>query len=254
MILDCSHEFYVDVPGYEGRYQVSNWGNVKSLRHTRIIDIPSKVSKSGKMISGKRTVREVEERILVPELLSTGYYRVTFINEDNTKSRERVHQLVAKVFIENPDPVHKKEVDHIDGDKSNNRADNLRWCTHEENMRYAQDRLGTWNSHVQKVICLDTGDEFDTIADAARWASGDPTVKSSSLRAAMANRKAYYGHVMIRSQDLKSIPDVEAYTKNCLAVYRSNTSSEEKAIMGKKKRNWKSSSNIKSKLFKPILT
>lgn len=250
MTVDCSVEYYLDVPGYEGRYQVSNWSNVKSLRHTEIVDVPCKVSKSGKITPAKRLVREVEEKILVPEKLSTGYYRVTLINSDGTKTRKRLHRLVAEVFIENLDPQHKIEVDHIDGDKSNNRADNLRWCTRAENMRYAQERLGTWTSQTQKVICLDTGAEFDTIAEASRWASGDPTVKSSSLRSAMANNKAYYGHVIVRKQDLANIKDVEAYIQKLLAEYRNNTSSEEKAILGKRRRNWKSSGDAKPKKFK----
>lgn len=250
MTVDCSTEFYVDIPGYEGKYQISNWGNVKSLRRTVVIEASSRVLKTGKIVASKRSTKEVEERILVPEVLASGYCRVTFRNPDGSKTKPRIHQLVARAFIENPDPKNKKEIDHIDGDKHNNRADNLRWCTHEENMQYAQERLGPWKSQKQKVVCLDTDEEFDSIADAARWASGDDSVKSNSLRAAMADEKAYYGHVFVRVEDLNSISDVDAYVQKLQAEYRNNTPSEEKAIVGTRKRNWKSSGQTKSKKFK----
>lgn len=250
MTVDCSVEVYEDIAGYEGRYQISNWGNVKSLRHTITVDTPYRVSKKGKIIPVRRSTKEIEERILVPENLSSGYQRVSLYNEDGSRTKPRIHQLVANAFIENPDSKNKKEIDHIDGNKHNNRADNLRWCTHEENMRYAQERLGPWNSQKQKVVCLDTTEEFDSIADAARWASGDDSVKSNSLRSAMANEKAYYGHVFVRVEDLNSISDVDAYVQKLQAEYRNNTSSEEKAIVGKRKRNWKSSRQAKPKKFK----
>lgn len=96
------------VVGYEGKYVVSITGKIFSLDYRR---------------TGQRremTARKDEK----------GYYRVTLTINGKTE-RLRVHQVVAKAFHENPDG--KPEVDHIDGDPSNNHASNLRWVTHKEN-------------------------------------------------------------------------------------------------------------------------
>lgn len=100
-------EIWKDVVGYEGLYQVSNLGRVKSLR--------SKRSKDGIMSLGKKQGYSV---IIVP----------------NGKSRKMllVHRLVAQAFI--PNPENKPHIDHINGDRKDNRVENLRWCTPLENM------------------------------------------------------------------------------------------------------------------------
>ena len=110
-------EVWKDVKGYEGKYQVSNLGNVKSLLDKQL---------------NKR------EMILKPSLSHKGYLKV-FLSKDSKKSSKTIHRLVAEAFI--PNLENKKTVNHIDGNKANNRVDNLEWLSNSENQKHAW-RLG----------------------------------------------------------------------------------------------------------------
>jgi len=118
----------MDVKGYEGYYQVSNVGRVKSLARN--------VGKS----SGSKTYTQfVQEKILNPYRKTNGYLAVRFSR--NGKGFEKtIHRLVADAFIENPKRY--KEVNHIDGNKVNNHYSNLEWVTQRENMLHAANILG----------------------------------------------------------------------------------------------------------------
>lgn len=65
-----------------------------------------------------------------------GYYRCSV---GGSRGRDRIHRFVAEAFVKNDDPDNKRFVDHIDGNKQNNRADNLRWVTYRENVQAAVD-------------------------------------------------------------------------------------------------------------------
>lgn len=104
-------EVWKDVVGYEGRYVVSNLGNVKSLFYC---------GHSG-------------EHVLTLTKHHTGYYVVSL--GSSPKKQARVHVLVATAFIENP--KNKPFVNHIDGNKRNNSVDNLEWVTSKENVQHA---------------------------------------------------------------------------------------------------------------------
>lgn len=127
-------EIWKDVVGYEGLYQVSNLGRVKSLARRRL------------MISQGNTVfGAVHERILKFGA-SLGYQCVT-LSKNGVHERIRVHKLVAKHFI--PNPEKKEQINHIDGNKHNNCANNLEWCTASENQRHAVDS-GLRDNAIQK--------------------------------------------------------------------------------------------------------
>jgi len=99
-----------DIKGYEGHYQVSSTGQVRSLKRGR--------------------------RLMSPAVSCTGYYQVNLYLEGRVK-HFYVHRLVAAAFIRQiPDGM---EVNHKDGDKSNNEVSNLEIVTSEENLRHARD-------------------------------------------------------------------------------------------------------------------
>ena len=103
-------EEWIDIPGYKGLYQVSSLGRVKSL--------PKYHSK--------------RERILKGEMDKDGYIKVVLCPNSYKREKRFVHRIVAMAFIENGNNGY--EVDHIDGNPSNNCIDNLRWVTHKTNI------------------------------------------------------------------------------------------------------------------------
>nr|DAE52097.1 MAG TPA: homing endonuclease [Caudoviricetes sp.] len=112
-------EVWKDILGYEGIYQVSNLGNIKSL--SREVAMPN------------GGVRLIKELIKVPSTDNDGYYHVG-LSQNGKMKTFTIHRLVALHFLEiNPS---KNIVNHIDEDKNNNKAENLEWVTHTENMNH----------------------------------------------------------------------------------------------------------------------
>jgi hypothetical protein len=114
-------EIWKDVFGYESKYQISNFGKVRSL------------------IYGKKI-------ILSPANIN-GYKQVGLSYKGKT-NKFYVHRLVLIAFIENTE--NKKEVNHINGVKNDNRVSNLEWCTPKENMKHRNDVLGYKHSQQTK--------------------------------------------------------------------------------------------------------
>jgi hypothetical protein len=112
-------EIYKDIQGYEGYYQVSNLGNVRSL--DRKVNHPK----------GGLSLRK--GFLLKPEMTFFCYFRVP-LSKNKTKKRVSIHRLVAETFI--PNINNKSEVNHIDGNKTNNKIENLEWVTSRENIHH----------------------------------------------------------------------------------------------------------------------
>ncbi len=112
-------EIWKDVPGYEGIYQVSDIGNIKSL--------------SREVLRNGEYPMKIKEKILKPGLSSNGYLTV-MLHKNNLKKHMKVHMLVAMAFLNHkPDGTNKICVDHINNIKTDNRLVNLQLITNREN-------------------------------------------------------------------------------------------------------------------------
>lgn len=115
-----SEEEWRDVPGFEGRYQVSNLGRLRSVprdvnNHTGIIHLKGK--------------------ILTQRYNHKGYKVVDLVDHEQKHKYRLVHRLLAQAFI--PNPMNKPQVNHIDGIKDHNVLENLEWVTNSENQLHA---------------------------------------------------------------------------------------------------------------------
>lgn len=114
------NEIWKDITGYEGLYQVSNFGNVKSIRNNII---------------------------LKPNIKQNGYYRVSL--SINSKIKEaNIHALVALMFIDNPE--NKPTVNHKDLNKLNNHVSNLEWATYKEQVQHLLEFKPNFRKNLSK--------------------------------------------------------------------------------------------------------
>lgn len=127
MIPTNHQEIWKDIKGYEGKYQVSSFGRVKSV--TRTI---TKINKYGKLCDFRWP-----EKILSQSVWGNGgYFSIAFGGSKSiNRSSHLVHRLVAQAFIENP--LNLPEVNHIDADRKNNNVANLEWCDRAGNTLHA---------------------------------------------------------------------------------------------------------------------
>ena len=141
-------EIWRDIPNYEGLYQVSNLGNVKSLYR----------------LANNNHI--IHEKILKPQRNYNGYLIVNLYKNNKMKPK-LIHRLVGKTFIDNPNNFNY--INHIDKNKSNNNVNNLEWCTQSYNVIYSKGRkvnqynknnnfIKTWNSiaDVKRTLNIDS--------------------------------------------------------------------------------------------------
>jgi hypothetical protein len=143
-------EIWKDIEGFEGCYQVSNYGRIRSLRN-------------------QRGIRKVP-KILKPEIMKKGYLRIP-LRKNYCQKHVMVHRLVAIAFV--PNPLSLPYVNHKDEDKSNNLASNLEWCTNEYNENYGTRNLRTGLSRRKPIVVYDAKGnfiaEYPSINDAAAF-------------------------------------------------------------------------------------
>lgn len=121
-------EEWKDIKGYEGLYQVSNYGRVKSLTRWSV------------------SVRSYVPAEVIMSPTDNGYgYQIVSLSRRTHRKNHYVHRLVAEAFVENPNGLNY--VNHLDYDKLNNRSDNLEWCTQRENVLYSVERMRKPRKH-----------------------------------------------------------------------------------------------------------
>lgn len=116
-----TQEIWVDIEGYEGCYMVSSLGRIKSLER--------------EVSCSDGSVRTLSERIMSAWSGTTSLYGRIRLYKDGTGTKFTIHRLVARHFL--PDWNPDLEVNHLDGNRSNNAAVNLEMCTHSRNMEHA---------------------------------------------------------------------------------------------------------------------
>lgn len=175
-----------DIEGYEGLYQVSNTGQVKSLNY-----------------KGHGVVR-----LLKQDVIHNGYKRVSLF-KNGKKKNYLVHRLVAITFL--PNPHGYKEINHIDENKANNMISNLEWCSREYNMNYgtvikrsSEKRKGKDNPNAKTILMYDKEGnfirKFDSIADANKYFGKDRNCSQIS-RCLRGRNKTAYDHIFVYTDD-----------------------------------------------------
>ncbi|WP_291632079.1 NUMOD4 domain-containing protein [Clostridium sp.] len=136
-------EEWRDIKGYEGKYKISSYGKVKSLKHK-------------------------DEKLLKPSYDKDGYKQVILCNNGIGK-KWFIHRLVAIHFLPNPNNL--PQVNHKDEDKANNAVENLEWCTCKYNINYGTAKNKRAKSQGRQVLCITTGEIFYSIREAGRYYS-----------------------------------------------------------------------------------
>lgn len=121
-------EIWKDIAGYEGLYQVSNTGKVRSV--DRVVSHKK---------SGSRFCKGIELVIC----LNPSGYPIVGLMRGNQKATARVHRLVADAFLDNPTDL--PEVNHINEDKTNNNVSNLEWCDRQHNAEHSRSKWHVFN-------------------------------------------------------------------------------------------------------------
>lgn len=202
-------EEWKDIKNYEGLYQVSNLGKVKSLERTKS--------------NGKGLVK-IKERILTQNITNWGYYRVA-LYKNGTRKYYKVHRLVAEAFISNPN--NKEQVNHIDGNKLNNNVDNLEWNTRIENMNHTRvNGLCGNNMNSNYILLKDDDGEIISQYDGKSKLANIINVNNGKILKTFDNNNVNYELINTINEDYPLNKKLNGFIRcakyNPIAIYDNN--------------------------------
>ena len=197
-------EIWKDIKGYEGYYQISNFGRVKSLdRYVATTGNPS----GKRLIKGK--LKKPTERI---GKNGNGYYHIN-LDKNNNSKLFTIHKLVAETFIPNPDNL--PCINHKDENKHNNHVDNLEWCTIAYNNIYGTARERAGSKMRIKVLKFDLQGNLLRQYDGLGMASKEENISKGNIENVCTHRngkKTLNGFIFMYEDD---------YIKNGFIGYKS---------------------------------
>lgn len=127
-----------DIPGYEGLYAATEDGKIFSYKKKSFID---------------------------PHSYTHNGYKQIQLWKNGKATNYKWHRLIAMTFIPNPNNL--PQVNHVDENKDNNRVENLEWCTQEHNINHGTRNERASNKNKKRVRCVETGEVFESVNDAA---------------------------------------------------------------------------------------
>lgn len=170
-------EIWKEAIGYEGCYMISNLGRVKNMN---------------RIVKSKNTTRIIPERFLKIRNDKYGYPMV-HLSVKQKVTYPRVHKLVAKAFI--PNPNNYPQINHKNGIKTDNRVKNLEWCTNSQNITHAFRVLKIRNGRSRKVNQYDLDENFiktwDSIIEACNTLNIGRATIGDSLRNRYKNPRKF---------------------------------------------------------------
>lgn len=207
-------EVWVDIVGYEGFYQISNFGRVKSLCRT--------ILKKGEPYI-------LKEKMMTDKIDKDGYHFIGLSKESDVKWF-KIHRLVAQAFLPNPQEL--PEVNHIDKNTHNNIVSNLEWCNRSYNSTHSSS-----TPIIQKTLDGDIVNIFPSAAEAARVVIGSEELRTNILHSCKNPGSVSHGYLWefakekeiellgwTRSSDGKRIEYHKVDIANCVtANKRENT-------------------------------
>ena len=174
-------EIWKPIPGYEGRYEVSSHGRVRSL--TRTIKLKGPI--------GQDVLRTIQGQIHKPNLQKNGYFLIGLQKSPTERKYFHIHRLVALAFI--PNPQHLPQINHKDEVRTNHHVENLEWCSCKYNMHY-NGRIERFAKSNRKPV-----GKFD---DAGNLLATFPCAKDAAVEAGLCESailkccqgQKWYGH------------------------------------------------------------
>ena len=172
-------EVWRDIVGFEGKYQVSDYGRVRNIKF------------------GGHPRSTNQERILTPKVNRYGYL-VVHLSDGKHDFHPSIHRLVANAFLENP--LCLPQVNHKDENKQNNHVSNLEWCTNIYNTQYGTGQKRAHDAKKKRIFQIDKFSkqiikEHFSATDAAVELFGDKKKKEAITACARGDKATAYGFI-----------------------------------------------------------